>query len=166
MAIRRFLRCLFASVLSLCAFSFAAAEADCAHAIPSYHGSMGSISAIEWVERESCPDDYPDSCFEMAEASVLMKLEEHMERYRCVAFSEDADRRDIVSETHKIRGNDRIVVSATAHNVLCRIDPEDELLKIHPDRLISECSKVLWKCNILWIPDDNKALNFIGRLPF
>jgi hypothetical protein len=128
---------------------------------------MGSISAIEWVERDSCPDDYPDGCFEIAEDLVLIRLEEHMERYNCVTFSEDeADKKDIVHKTHRIRGNDRVVLSATAHNILCRIDPEKELLKIHPDRLISECSKVLWKCNILWIPDDNKALNFIGRLPF
>ena len=50
------------------------------------------------------------------------------------------------------------------NDIRCSIDPRSELMLVDRDAVARSCSQLGWKCNVVWVPDYDQTIAFIGVL--
>lgn len=128
-------------------------------------GEVGTLIAVERVFEDDC-DDFDDDgkCAYEAISSALRKLESHMNYFRCVSASSKPN--IVLSPRYEAfsKHDPGPVVMVEARDLRCKIDPRGELRLVEEWRLEAECSRLTWKCDVIWRPDYDVTTLLIGRI--
>jgi len=128
-------------------------------------GIVGRMVSVERVNEDDCDDLSDDGrCAFVAIEKAHKKLPLFMEHFRCVSASGKPNVQ-LASHYAPFSRHDRgPVVMVEARDLRCSIDPRTEFILVSDKDLPFECSRLAWKCNVIWIPDYDQTEAFIGQL--
>ena len=126
-------------------------------------GVVGRMVAVERVNEDNC-DDFKDDgrCAFVAIQTALDRLSGYLDHFRCVSAS--GKPRISLSPAYEplSRHDPGPVVMVEARDIRCARDPRSELILIDYGALGKTCSRLGWKCSVVWVPDYNQSIAFIG----
>ena len=128
-------------------------------------GEMGSLIAVERVVEADC-DDFSDDgfCSVTAMINSLNKLYLSIEYFDCLSMNKVL-RLSVLDRYAKFTERDLgPCLMIEAKDLLCRIDPRTEFELVHSSEIFTKCSSLGSKCNVIWMPDYDQTIAFIGRL--
>lgn len=129
-------------------------------------GEVGTLSAVARVDEDQCMDRGDDGrCAHEAAVEALSDLADFMSHFRCVSASGRPN--VVISPTYEkfTQHDSGPVIVVEARDLRCKVDPKSELKLVDEVRLENECSRLAWKCNVIWRPDYDVTTLFIGRMP-
>ena len=129
----------------------------------SHMGVVGRMVAVERVVEEKC-DDFKDDgrCAFVAIHRALDRLSGYMDHFRCVSASGQPKVSLAPAYEPFSKHDSGPVVMVEARDIRCTHDPRAELILIDHGALGKTCSRLGWKCNVVWVPDYDQTIAFIG----
>jgi hypothetical protein len=128
-------------------------------------GLVGRMFAVERVDENSC-GAYGESgqCGFDAARNAMSSLSKHLKHFNCVTTS-GRPRVSLSADYERFSVFDRgPVVTADANDIRCSIDPRAELILVDKNAVAKSCSQLGWKCDVVWVPDYDPTIAFIGVL--
>jgi hypothetical protein len=130
----------------------------------SHLGVVGRMVAVERVIEDEC-DDFRDDgrCAFVAIQRALDRLSGYLDHFRCVSAS-GKPRVSLAPAYEPFTDHDPgPVVMVEARDIRCSRDPRHELMLIDYNALGKTCSRLEWKCSMVWVPDYDQSIAFIGE---
>lgn len=156
----RYLRQVFIALLMVAAIVFLVARAHS----QNLNAVVGRMIAAQRVVESDCSDHGDDGrCAFLPMVRAFDILRDHLEYFKCKPAIGGIPDVALVPLYEPMTSHDPgPVIMARARGMRCAIDPRTELIMVGYDELPEKCSRLGWKCNIIWIPDYDQTIAFIG----
>jgi len=127
-------------------------------------GVVGKLVSVGRVDAEECAERKNKGlCAFTAAERAINSLNDYMTHFKCVAAS-GVPKISILPYYEKLTRHDPgPVMMIEARDLRCANDPRIELKLVGEKKLAEQCSKLSWKCNIVWIPDYDPTIVFLGN---
>ena len=125
---------------------------------------VGRLIAVERVDASACADDRDDGrcAFEPLKRALAL-LEGHLDYFRCRQATRLPNIRVLPEYRTMTRHDPGPVVMVEASEIVCDSDPRIELARVDRTELDEACSRLTWKCDLVWIPAYDETIAFVGR---
>ncbi len=127
-------------------------------------GAVGTVAAVERIDEAICRGEASGRCAFDAVRNAVLRLRACMAHFGCVGASGVPDIRIHERFEPMTEHDPGPAIVVEAGSMRCARDPRAELGLVPFSELRESCSRLEWKCDVVWIPDEDKTTAFIGAL--
>ena len=123
--------------------------------------SIGRMATF--ARTDNCVQDKSShfTCGVNSSHEAMAKMEEALNTFGCISYAEENIPK--ISQAIPFSRHDYgPVIVADVENMRCKTLPSTQLIPVDRDEFKERCSRLKWKCDLVWVPDGDPSVWYIG----